>query len=244
MLKHMVDNVVDSMIVAIKEFKAKDKDCTLSNISFGKYSSFVKFIAAVKKYGVEMLDWQVETCEIVLARDNISYSDIEKIIAGMYIVNNQELIITNRDHFENAVQFFNDMEIDTTSTEYQPPYAIVWTIICLMALYEAKNMPITSDAMYYIKESFMEFGYTQPPLLFSDDPLFQNTFDFSAPELLERFRKFDFNNIVSAAKSIKSPNSFEENYLKGQSPIFEYVTDKLQAFYKEIKSVCWCQITS
>ena len=196
--------------------------------------NLVKFYCALSEFGKEMLDWEVETFEIVLGNKGFGYDEIMNIVGMTYIVKNPHYIFSNRDHFENAIQILNDLYIDTATTELQPPHYIIWALIGIMALFGSENLPVIGDAAYYIVESFREYGWTQPPAFLIGSHL-EEMFGMLHPEYLKAIREMGFQRFAQLALSIKEPRNGFENYLKFHAPIIAYVDEKLNSTLRDIQ---------
>lgn len=197
--------------------------------------NLVKFYCALSEFGKEMLDWEVETFEIVLGNKGFGYDEIMDIVGMAYIVRNPHYVFSNRHHFENAIQILNDLYIDTSTTELQPPHYIIWAIIGIMSLFNSPNLPVIGDAAYYIVESFREYGWTQPPAFLIGTHL-EDMFGMLHPEYLDIISKMGFQRFAQLALSIREPKNGFENYVKFHAPIIKYVDDKLNSTYRDIEN--------
>jgi len=196
----------------------------------------VKYFCAIKEFGPGIMEWELETFEIVLGRKGYSYQDIMDIVYMVYVMKNEDYVLTNRDHFENAVQILNDDLVDVDSTEYHAPHKIVWAIVLLMALYNVENLPVFGDALEYIAESFQNFGWTQPPLFFANNDKFNHLFPYFDSSFVKEANT-SLDRLWKLSSEIKHPQNALENYYKMHLPIVEYVKEKSNTLQGQIKEI-------
>ncbi len=229
----------------LKDIAAKNLKNELMSIINSKNASvsvnqdktnLVKFYCLLQQYGKEIFNWEVETFEIVLGNQGISYDNIMNLVGMVYIVNNADYVLSHRAHFENAVQLLNDLTLYTSSTEYQPPHEIIWAIIGLLTLFNLDNIPIIGDAANYIGESFKNFGWTQPPAFLLNTQL-RNVFDPIEPEYYNKIKDLSFQEFGNLCLSIKTPTNGFENYLKHHAPIIKYVDNRINLTHTEIQTI-------
>ena len=229
LLKDVAKNIKNKLI------QVKDKpNATL--IDNRDKTNLVKFYCFLHEYGKDVFDWEVETFELVLGNKGFEYTEIMDMVGMVYIVNNADYVLSNRDHFENAVQLLNDLYLDTSTTELQSPHNITWAIICILILFNTDNLPIIGDAANYIIESFEENGWTQPPAFLLNTELGQN-FENIHKEYYDIIKKMSFQEFGSKALSVGEPKNGFENYLKHHAPIVKYVDDRLKITNQEINEI-------
>lgn len=199
-------------------------------------TNLVKYYCMLREYGKEIFNWEVETFEIVLGNKGFGYDEIMDMVGINYIISAADYVLTNKDHFENAVQIFNDMVINTANTEKMPPHDIMWTIICILVLFNSDNLPIIGSAATYIAESFKEFGWTQPPAFLLSTEL-RYSFDEIHPAYYDIIRKMNFQQFGQACLKISTPTNGFENYLKHHAPIIQYIDDRIKLTKSEIKQI-------
>jgi len=210
------------------------KHGTLSNNK--DKTNLVKFYCALQEFGHQILKWEVETFEIVLGRKGFGYDEIMDTVGMVFTAEHFDYVCSNRDHFENAVQLLNDLTLDTSTTELQPPHYIMWAICGLITLYHTKNIPIIGDAANYIGESFKEYGWTQPPVFFIGRPL-QNVFPEPNEEYIKILKQMSFDEFAQASVSIKEPQNGFENYLKLHAPIIVYMDDMFKKVNEQTQEI-------
>jgi len=224
----LVDNIRNSIFKIIGSTKA------------GLYTNYdksriVKLFCAYHTFGEEIVDWEPETFEIVMGRQGFSYNEIEDVQYMVYLIHSRDYVLTNRHHFENAVQILNDDVVYMEETDYQPTHKIIWAIILLMVLYGAENMPIDGDAIEYVSECFIKEGWTQPPLFFATNKKFENSFPYYDKEFIDK-ALVNVNELIELSK-VKDPKDAFENYYKFHAHIIQYLMDKTQELEKQIKSI-------
>ena len=199
-------------------------------------SNLVKFYCALQEYGHQILTWEVETFEIVLGNKGFGYDEIMNVVGMVYLVENGDYVLSNRDHFENAVQLLNDILLNTATTELQPPHYITWAIFGILVLFRTDNLPIIGDAANFIIESFKKFGWTLPPFFFSNTHL-KDGFEPLPKEYLDIIKRSTFRELATKAISIKEPANGFENYLKHHAPIIKYIDERLRQTHREVDSI-------
>ena len=199
-------------------------------------TNLVKYYCLLREEGKQIFNWEVETFEIVLGNKGFGYDEIMNMVGMNYIVNAADYALTNKDHFENSVQIFNDILINTSTTEKMPPHDIMWAIICILTLFNSDNLPIIGTAATYIAESFKEFGWVQPPAFLWSTEL-RYSFDEIHPEYYDIIKKMSFQGFGQACLKISNPINGFENYLKFHAPIIKYIDDRIKKTKSEIKQI-------
>ena len=199
-------------------------------------NNLVKFYCTLQEFGHQIFHWEVETFEIVLGRKGFGYGEIMNIVGMVFTAEHPDFVLTNRDHFENAVQLLNDLVLDTSTTEYQPPHYILWATVGLITLYNSQNIPIIGDAAVYVAESLKHYGFTQVPVFFVKTPI-ETVFGELDEEYAKILKRMDFETFANACLSIKEPKNGFENYLKMHAPMIAYVDDKFKETLRQAKSI-------
>jgi len=201
-------------------------------------TNIVKYFCAISEFGEKISEYELETIEILFARQGYPYSVVEAIYQMNYLINNRDQIMTDREHFENAIQLLNDDIVDVTTTEYQSPHKIIWTIVLLKALYGMENLPVFGDALKYLGESFEEFGWTQPPVFFLNNDKMENVFTYYNKDIVQNIKNVPNLEKIILNKQISSTtNNFIENYLRLNASIVTYIEEKYSTINKQIDSV-------
>ena len=217
----------------IKVFEIKNKAGLLQKNRDA--NRLVKFYCALAEYGPEMLDWELETFEIILSRAGFSHSEIMDIIYIVHIVKNKDYVLTEDNHFEDAVCALNDIEVDVTKTEFQPPHYVVWGIIAILALYGADGFPFIGSTLEYIINDFKHYHWTNPPIFFAKNDFVKNNFpDYFEPYIKE-VDSMPVSEFVIMAKTIRTPANGLENYIKSHAPILDYMESKFKETVAQIK---------
>ena len=228
-LNKISDNIRESLFEVLRNKQAKllfNQDTT----------NIIKYFCAISEFGEGITEYELETIEIFFGRQGYPYSIIETIYQMNYLVNNRDAVLTDREHFENAVQLLNDDIVDVTTTEYQAPHKIIWAMILLKALYGMENVPAFGDALEYIGESFEEFGWTQPPLFFINNDKMENIFTHYDKEVVEAIKNYpNIEEIVLKKREVPdNVSNFIENYVKLNVSIIEYANERFGEFKKQI----------
>ena len=229
---NLVDTFVDNIRSNIFKIPNSPKADLYANIDKMR---IIQLFCAYHTFGEGIVDWEPETFEIVMGRQGYPYKTVESVTAMVYLIHSKDYVLTNRDHFENAIQILNDEVIYMDETSYHPAHKVVWAVILLMVLYGAKNMPISGDALEYMSECFIRDGWTQPPLFFANNIKFENTFPAYDPEFIKK-AVVSVPELMELSK-VKHPKDQLENYYKFHAPILEYLKDKVGEIEKQIKSI-------
>jgi hypothetical protein len=204
-------------------------------------TNIVKYFCAVSEFGSDITNYELETIEILFGRQGYPYSVIEIIYQMNYLINSRDYVLTDREHFENAVQLLNDDIVDVTTTEYQAPHKIVWAMILLKALYGMENLPAFGDALKYVGESFEEFGWTQPPIIFLNNDKMENIFTHYDKHIVEQIKAIpNIETILekeTKATELPEASDFLENYLKQNIALMVYIEDKWKEINAQINNV-------
>lgn len=213
--------VADTLQGELKKIISSKKGSLLANKD---EKNIIKLYCALQEFGEQILDWEVETFEIVLGRNGVSHDTILNVVGMVYLIRNQDYVLTHRAHFENAVQLLNDLYLDTSTTELQAPHLIWWAMIGLIILYHSKNFGVTGDALNYIAQSFKEYGWTQCPVFFIGTPL-QHAFPETEAEYINSLKNMsysEFAQLALKAGNLKEVQNGFQNYLKLHAPLIDY----------------------
>jgi len=218
----------------IKVTKAKKNNLLTRNRDKNR---LVKFYCALHDYGKEILDWELETFEIVLGRSGMSHKEIMDIAYVAYILKNENYVLSDNEHFENAVCVVNDIEVDVESTPFHPPHFILWGIVAIKALLNAEGFPFIGRALEYIILDFLDYGWTTAPLFLADIEYVRNNFPFNNDEYIKSGKRMTAIQIVTLSQTLKEPQNGFENYIKMHAPLISYLEDKFTETARQIKEV-------
>lgn len=233
----MYFNLIKDVSVNIKTKLLKIPDTKRGTlINNREKTNLVKFYCLLQEYGTEIYDWETETFEIVLGDKGFEYDEIMDMIGMTYIVNNANYVLSNKDHFEVAVQLLNDIMLNTATTELQSPQNIIWTLTCVLILFNTDNLPVIGGASEYIVKSFKEAGWTQPPAFIISTEL-GKFFGNIHKEYYDIIKKMSFQEFGEACLQIKEPKNGFENYLKMHAPIVKYMDDRIKLTNQEINEI-------
>ena len=233
----MYFNLIKDVASKIKDKLLKITDTKRGNLINNRdKTNLVKLYCLLQEYGEELYGWETETFEIVLGNKGFSYDEIMNMVGMIYIINNANYVLSNKDHFEVAVQLLNDIMLDTSTTEIQSPHNIMWAFICILILFNTDNLPIIGEASEYVVKSFKDAGWTQPPAFIVNTEL-GRFFGTLEKEYYDIIKKMSFQEFGQACLQIREPKNGFENYLKMHAPIVKYIDDRIKLTNKEIDEI-------
>jgi len=207
-----------------------------------KYSdenpAMLSFYIAARELGPDILSFERETVELLLANKGIAHNTTDKVNAIIAIANQMDYVLSTADGFLYAVVVLNDLgpvpeNIDSVTVDH-----MVWAIVMLMTLYGSSNMPIIGDAAEAVAIRLQEEGWTTPPVFINSPKIFMHM-PYSDKTLHKMVKKhtdrfFHINNTETKANIDNQYDNYFEMH-KGLLHYLELEDTKLTRLIGDIQ---------
>ena len=228
-------NIIYDLSQKISErMHSLDRDATIYAMATKQdLPAIVCFYGAALAIGKDIIEYENETIEYLLLKQRTSPRIVGKAVMVKDIVGNMDGVLTVPEYFKVAADILCDDEVETGIIDYIEPAKAIWTIILLMALFNADNIPILGDALRYVVACLKSDGWTMPPYMLN----IQKFSDF-----FEYYHKNYYDSIQCSEKDLlivcgtntdKEMSNAKANFMEKHKPILQYIQMKIN----ELKDV-------
>jgi hypothetical protein len=215
-----------------------DRDATLYAMATrNNMPAIVCFYAAALAIGEDIVEYENETVQYLLLEQRTSPKIVEKAVMVKALVGNMDGVLTVPEYFKVAADVLCDDDVETGIIDYIEPAKAIWTIVLLMAIFSAENIPVSGDALRYIVACLKSDGWTMPPYLLNIQK-FYDFFEYYDPEYYNSII-CEENELLSVcgANTDRGMVDAKANFMEMHKPIFQYLHMKLGELQKEIKDL-------
>jgi len=221
-MKRYIYEVSARLGIQFEEIFSGDNGKLLPSMD-NSYPATLLFYAFAHDYGDDVIGFESETVEIILANEGHDYKTVEKINNMISLVNRMDDVLSTHDDFLYACVILNDLGdvsqfMDSVSAEH-----MVWAIIILMAIYGASNIPIVGDAVRVVVATLQDEGWTTPPVFLSSPKIMDLMFyaDKNLPTMVDK-HKDRFFYINNPDSKVNIENQYD-NYFEMHKDMLYYL---------------------
>jgi hypothetical protein len=215
-----------------------DRDAALKHlVSDNDIPAVIAFYCAASVLGEDILEYENETIILALMRMNCYPGTAQKVAMAKSLILNIDDVLTIPAAFNVAVDLFCDNDVETHIVDYVEPAKIIWTIIILMAITGAENIPVNGDALRYIVACLKSDGWTMPPFMLNIDK-FNDFFEYYDEEYYQSITCSQKDALlVCGINSDAEKDTTRENFLELHKPIFQLLLSKSREIQEELKQI-------
>jgi hypothetical protein len=215
-----------------------DRDAALKHlVADNDVPAIVAFYCAASILGEEILEYESETIIIALMRMNCHPGSAHKVSMAMTLIVNMDDVLTVPAAFNIAVDLFCDNDVETHVVDYVEPAKIIWTIIILMAITGAENIPVNGDALRYIVACLKSDGWTMPPFMLNVDKI-NDFFEYYDEEYYQSIACSQKDALLTCGiNSDAEKSTAKDNFLELHKPIFQLLLSKSKEIQEELKQI-------
>jgi len=193
------------------------------------------FYGAAKVIGEDILEYENETIQYILLKDRTAPNVVQKAVMAKALIADPDRVLTVPEYFNIAVDVFCDDDVETAIVDFVEPAKAIWTIIVLMAIYNADNVPLRGDALRYVVACLKSDGWTMPPYILNIQK-FSDFFEYYDKDYYESIICDEGELLSVCGTNVdKEMSSAQANFMEMHKPIFQYMHAKLNELQKEIK---------
>lgn len=210
------------------KMNALDRDATLYAMATQQdMPAILCFYGAAIIIGNDILDYENETVQYLLLEQRTSPRLIEKAVMVKALIGNMDGVLTVPEYFKVAADVLCDDDVDTGIIDYIEPAKVIWTIILLMSIYNADNIPIAGDTLRYAVACLKSDGWTMPPYLL-DIQKFSDFFEYYDKEYYDSIVCSQSELLtVCGTSTDKNMSSAKANFMEMHKPVFQYIHMKI-----------------
>jgi len=234
-----VKNIIYDFSEKISEkMNSLDRDATMYAMATKQdLPAIVCFYGAALIIGKDIVEYENETVQYLLLKQRTSPRIIEKAVMVKALIGNMDGVLTVPEYFKVAADVLCDDDVETGVIDYTEPAKAIWTIILLMAIFNADNIPVSGDALRYVVACLKSDGWTMPPYMlniqkFNDffeyyDKKYYASIECSEKDLL----------IVCGTNTDKTMSNAQANFMEKHKPILQYMHMKINELQNAIKTL-------
>ncbi len=153
------------------------------------------------------------------------------------LIGNMDGVLTVPEYFNVAADVLCDDDVETGIIDYVEPAKAIWTIVLLMSIFSAENIPVNGDALRYIVACLKSDGWTMPPYLLNIQK-FSDFFEYYDADYYDSI-VCEENELltVCGTNTERDMVDAKANFMEMHKPIFQYLHMKLGELQKEIKDL-------
>jgi hypothetical protein len=215
-----------------------DNDAALRHLVSGSdVSPIVAFYCAASIIGEDILEYENETVLISLIRMGCRPDIANTVAMAKTLIVNMDDVLTVPSAFKVAVDLFCDNDVETHIVDYKEPAKIIWTLIVLMAINGAENIPINGDALRYVVACLKSDGWTMPPFMLNIQKI-SDFFEYYDEEYYSSIECSQKDALMHCGiNSDAEKNTSKENFLELHKPIFQLLLAKSSELQKELNKL-------
>jgi len=217
---------------------ALDKDATLyAMASRAEMPAILAFYGACMIVGRDILEYENETIQYLLLEKRTAPSIVQKAIMVKSLISNMDGVLTVPEYLNIAADVLCDDDVETGIIDYVEPAKLIWTIIMLMAIYNADNIPIDGDALRYVVACLKSDGWTMPPYLLNVDKV-ATYFEYYDEEYYKSIMCEENELLmVCGTNTDRDMVDAKSNFMEMHKPLFQYLHLKSAELQRETKDL-------
>jgi hypothetical protein len=181
------------------------------------------FYAASKIIGEDILTYENETIQLFLLDMRVSIPIINKVVYAKTLIAGMDRTLSVAEYFKVASEVFCDEDVRTDIIDYIEPAKLIWTILVLMAVYGAENLPLTGDALKFLVACLKSDGWTMPPFMLNFEKV-SDFFEYYDEEYYNSIQCSENDLLIVCGTSTDSdPSDAKTNFMEQHKPILQYM---------------------